>query len=96
MADAVCAVLERSYPAIPTSYYLTVLGGNLISATVLMMFWPLQLPVWGLCLAVLMAVAFLIPFVFAHAWRAPSLTSPGLQSRREPRFLTVTLIRAPS
>ncbi|KAM0748072.1 OPT-domain-containing protein [Meredithblackwellia eburnea MCA 4105] len=54
-------MLERSYPAIPTSYYIVVLGGNLAAATVLMMFFPLQLPVWGLYLAIAMAVVFLIP-----------------------------------
>lgn len=42
-------------------YYLTVFFSMLGAAVTLVTFFPLQLPVWGLFLALLMAVAFLVP-----------------------------------
>lgn len=54
-------MLERSYPGIPSSYYLTVFLSTLASAMALVTFYPLQLPVWGLFLSILIAIIFLIP-----------------------------------
>lgn len=54
-------MLERSYRTIPSSYYLTVFLSMLGAAMLLVTAYPLQLPVWGLLLSVLMAIIFLVP-----------------------------------
>ncbi|BGP41555.1 hypothetical protein JCM10449v2_005546 [Rhodotorula kratochvilovae] len=60
-ADIHVEMLERSYPGVPRSYYVAIFCANLVAAMVLLAFYPLQLPVWGLFLAILIAIAFLIP-----------------------------------
>ncbi|BGP17800.1 hypothetical protein JCM10213_001699 [Rhodosporidiobolus nylandii] len=55
-------MLERSYPSVPRTWYLAIFLANFCAAVVLLTLYPvLQLPVWGLFLAVLIAVAFLPP-----------------------------------
>ncbi|KAI5475497.1 hypothetical protein MNV49_001311 [Pseudohyphozyma bogoriensis] len=54
-------MLERSYKPIPKSYYLTVLFSMLAGSTALVLFFPVQLPVWGLYLAIILALIFLVP-----------------------------------
>lgn len=61
VGDIHVAMLERSYPKIPNSWYAGVFGGNLIAAMLLVTFWPLQLPIWGLLLSICMAIVFLVP-----------------------------------
>ena len=53
--------LMRAYPSVPKSWYLMMLATSLSSAIILVYMSPLQLPVWGLLLAVLIALVFLIP-----------------------------------
>lgn len=60
-ADVHVEMLERCYPPVPKSYYATVFFSMFGGACVLLTFWPLQLPVWGLALAVVMAAVFLVP-----------------------------------
>lgn len=45
----------------PRSYYAGIFVVNLVGAMVLLAFYPLQLPVWGLFLAIAIAVVFLVP-----------------------------------
>lgn len=43
-------------------WYFATFGVNFLAASILLTFYPqLQLPVWGLVLAVMLAVAFLVP-----------------------------------
>jgi ABC-type dipeptide/oligopeptide/nickel transport system permease subunit len=54
-------LLERNYPAVPKRWYY-ILGGSMLGLSVfLVMFYPLQLPVWALFLSIAIAVVFLIP-----------------------------------
>lgn len=54
-------MLERSYEPVPPSYYAAIFGVNLVAAMVLLTFYPLQLPIWGLFLAIAIAIVFLVP-----------------------------------
>ncbi|GAA6003702.1 hypothetical protein JCM10207_003554 [Rhodosporidiobolus poonsookiae] len=55
-------MLERSYPGVPRVWYFGIFIANFLAAVVLLWAYPvLQLPVWGLLLAMLIAVAFLAP-----------------------------------
>ena len=51
----------RHYPSVPRSWYLGTLAVSLSSAIILVATSPLQLPVYGLLLAVLLAIVFLVP-----------------------------------
>ncbi|KAG0658686.1 hypothetical protein C6P46_005682 [Rhodotorula mucilaginosa] len=53
--------LERNYAPVPRSYYVGVFVFNLIAAIFLLVNYPLQLPVWGLFLALAIAIIFLVP-----------------------------------
>lgn len=72
--------LMRAYPAVPKRWYMTLLTVSLSSAILLVIFSPLQLPVWGLLLAVLMGIVFLIPIGII---KAVSDTSIGLNIASE-------------
>ncbi|GAA5852429.1 hypothetical protein JCM8547_006778 [Rhodosporidiobolus lusitaniae] len=55
-------MLERSYPSVPRKWYWLIFSTNFAAAVVLLTFYPvLQLPVWGLFLAIVIAVIFLAP-----------------------------------
>ncbi|GAA5832438.1 hypothetical protein JCM11251_006454 [Rhodosporidiobolus azoricus] len=55
-------MLERSYPSVPRSWYFGTFAVNASAAIILLISYPvLQLPVWGLFLAIAIAVAFLPP-----------------------------------
>jgi hypothetical protein len=55
------SLIRRSSLTSRSRYYMGVLVSMLCAAMALVTFWPLQLPVWGLFLAILIAVLFLIP-----------------------------------
>lgn len=57
--DIHCEMLDRSYPPVPKAYYWTVFLTMFGAAAWLVHTFPLQLPVWGLCLSILVALAFL-------------------------------------
>lgn len=67
--------LMKSYPGVPRRWYATILCVSLFGAVVLVATTPLQLPVWGLLLAVSMSLLFLVP---AGIVKAVSDTSIGL------------------
>lgn len=49
------------YPSVPQSWYLSLFAVTTLAALVLIETAPLQLPAWGLFLAILIAVIFLVP-----------------------------------
>ncbi|GAA5905962.1 OPT family oligopeptide transporter [Sporobolomyces salmoneus] len=60
--DVHVQLLEQNYANVPRSWYLATFGSTFLAASILLTFYPqLQLPVWGLILAVILAVAFLVP-----------------------------------
>ncbi|SCZ87829.1 BZ3500_MvSof-1268-A1-R1_Chr2-3g05297 [Microbotryum saponariae] len=61
VADIHVEMLERSYDPIPNRYYFSVFFSMILAAIALVTFYPMQLPIWGLLLSILMAVAFLVP-----------------------------------
>lgn len=67
--------LMRAYQPVPRSWYLWTLVGSLSVAIILVASSPLQLPVWGLLLAVSMSLIFLVPVGIT---KAVSDTSIGL------------------
>lgn len=64
-----------NYEPVPKRWYIATLAVSLGAAILLMMFAPLQLPVWGLLIAVVIALTFLIPVGII---KAVSDTSVGL------------------
>ncbi|SGZ21315.1 BQ5605_C021g09355 [Microbotryum silenes-dioicae] len=77
VADIHVEMLERSYDPIPNRYYFSVFFSMILAAIALITFYPMQLPVWGLLLSILMAVAFLVP-VGALPNPTPANTTLGL------------------
>lgn len=67
--------LMRVYDSVPRRWYLITLAISLTAAILLVASSPLQLPVWGLLLAVFMSLLFLVP---AGIVKAVSDTSIGL------------------
>lgn len=59
--DVHVAMLERHYEAVPARWYAAMLATMLAGSVYLCLFYPLQLPVWGLFLAILIAATFLVP-----------------------------------
>jgi hypothetical protein len=59
--DVHVAMLERHYDPVPGSWYALMLGIPLAGSVYLCLFYPLQLPVWGLFLAIAIAATFLVP-----------------------------------
>ena len=50
-----------AYPAVPRSWYLILFSVTLLATLVLIETAPLQLPAWGLFLAIFIALIFLVP-----------------------------------
>lgn len=81
-------MLERSYEPVPPSFYAAIFGVNLLAAMILLTFYPLQLPIWGLFLAIAIAIIFLVPvgiiaaitcvasLLFLTPFRSPFLVRP--------------------
>lgn len=59
--DAHVQILERNYPMVPGRWYLWLGGVTFAASIYLVLFFPLQLPVWGLFLANVISVIFLVP-----------------------------------
>ncbi|WWC91168.1 OPT family small oligopeptide transporter [Kwoniella dendrophila CBS 6074] len=53
--------LMRSYPPVPSSWYIALLAINFVAAIVLVKTTPLQMPIWALLLAMAIATVFLVP-----------------------------------
>lgn len=51
----------RNYESVPKSWYYGTLAVSLGTSIILVAFAPLQLPVWGLLIAILVALTFLVP-----------------------------------
>lgn len=67
--------LMQAYPGVPKRWYATLLAVALSAAVMLVASSPLQLPVWGLFLAICISLMFLVP---AGIIRAISDTGIGL------------------
>lgn len=53
--------LMEAYPAVPRSWYLATFSVTLAATLTLIETAPLQLPAWGIFLAILVAMVFLVP-----------------------------------
>lgn len=72
----------RNYEAVPRMWYLLTLGLSLVAAIMLALFAPIQLPVWGLLIAISISLIFLVP---VGLLKATSDTSVGLNIITEVR-----------
>lgn len=54
-------ILERNYPMVPNKWYIWLGGITFAASIYLVVVYPLQLPVWGLFLANIISVIFLVP-----------------------------------
>lgn len=56
------ALINSRADRLSDRWYIATFGANFVGASILLTFYPqLQLPVWGLVLAVILAVVFLVP-----------------------------------
>lgn len=60
-ADPHVQMLERNYPMVPNRWYAWTGGLTFAASVYLVLFYPLQLPVWGLLLANIISIIFLVP-----------------------------------
>ncbi|SNX82054.1 related to oligopeptide transporter [Melanopsichium pennsylvanicum] len=67
MPDDVHARLMRRYAAVPLLWYFITLNIGLLSAIFLAAAYRTGLPIWALCLAILIPVAYMLPFGFIFA-----------------------------
>lgn len=67
MLDDVHARLMRKYPSVPSWWYIAVLGTGLAMSVLLTTAYGTGLPIWALCLAILIPVAYMLPFGFIFA-----------------------------
>jgi len=51
----------EAYPPVPRSWYITIFSITLMATLVLIESAPLQLPAWGVFLAIFVAMVFLVP-----------------------------------
>lgn len=51
----------EAYPSVPASWYMTIFSVTLAMTLVLIETSPLQLPAWGVILAIFVALVFLVP-----------------------------------
>ncbi|KAJ1027648.1 hypothetical protein NDA16_002032 [Ustilago loliicola] len=67
MPDDVHARLMRKYPSVPSWWYVAVLVSGLGMSVLLTSAYGTGLPIWALCLAILIPVAYMLPFGFIFA-----------------------------
>ncbi|KAJ1035190.1 hypothetical protein NDA18_000786 [Ustilago nuda] len=67
MPDDVHARLMRKYPSVPSWWYVAVLITGLGMSMLLTTAYGTGLPIWALCLAILIPVAYMLPFGFIFA-----------------------------
>lgn len=58
-ADVHVQMMEATYESVPNSWYAWVGGSMLAAAIYVVVFYPMQLPVWGLLLSLVIAFLFL-------------------------------------
>ena len=58
-ADVHVQMMEATYESVPNSWYAWVGGSMLVAAIYVIVFYPMQLPVWGLLLSLVIAFLFL-------------------------------------
>lgn len=53
--------LMEAYPPVPRSWYIGIFAITLVATLILIELAPLQLPAWGIFLAIFVAMVFLVP-----------------------------------
>jgi hypothetical protein len=71
--DDVHARLMRRYPEVPNGWYYTLTATFFIVAIVAVEVWPTGMPVWALCLSLLLPALYLLPCGFIYAVTGQSL-----------------------
>ncbi|KAF8628146.1 hypothetical protein AX15_004065 [Amanita polypyramis BW_CC] len=66
-ADDIHAKLMRNYPEVPDWWYLSVFGVFFALAIVAVEVWRTGIPVWSLCLSVMLPVVYILPSGFIYA-----------------------------
>jgi hypothetical protein len=51
----------EAYPSVPRSWYIGIFSITLVATLILVESAPLQLPAWGIFLAIIVAMVFLVP-----------------------------------
>ena len=69
------------YPSVPRIWTVALFSVSLFAAFILVETEPLQLPAWGLVLAVLVALVFLIPVGVISAVSETTIGMSGVQRR---------------
>jgi OPT oligopeptide transporter protein len=71
--DDVHARLMRHYPEVPNGWYYTLTATFFIVSIVSVEVWPTGMPVWTLCLSLLLPAIYLLPCGFIYAVTGQSL-----------------------
>ncbi len=75
-ADIHVEMLERSYPNVPKAWYAACFGICFVGACILVTFWPVQMGIPGLVLALAMGTVFLVPIGSIAAVSSTTLGKP--------------------
>ncbi|KAA1133450.1 hypothetical protein PGTUg99_012769 [Puccinia graminis f. sp. tritici] len=78
--DAHVEMMEKSYAKVPASWYIMIGTSMTIAAIYVVVAYPLQIPVWGLAVALALALCFTIPLGII---KATSNTAIGLHAITE-------------
>ncbi|PLW21798.1 hypothetical protein PCANC_02927 [Puccinia coronata f. sp. avenae] len=78
--DAHVEMMEKSYAKVPYSWYITIGTSMTLAAIYVVVAYPLQIPVWGLAVALILALCFTIPLGII---KATSNTAIGLHAITE-------------
>ncbi|EGG08410.1 uncharacterized protein MELLADRAFT_124190 [Melampsora larici-populina 98AG31] len=79
-SDVHVEMVERNYDMVPASWYITISTTMGIAALYVVIVYPLQIPVWGLVIALILAMTFTIPLGII---KATSNTNIGLHAITE-------------
>jgi len=78
--DAHVEMMEKSYAKVPASWYIIIGTSMTVAAIYVVVAYPLQIPVWGLAVALALALCFTIPLGII---KATSNTTIGLHAITE-------------
>ncbi|KAF8522157.1 OPT oligopeptide transporter [Hysterangium stoloniferum] len=72
--DDVHAKLMRHYPEVPNWWYATCVAFFFSVAVLSIKIWPTGMPIWSLCLAVMLPVIYILPSGFIYAFTGQTVT----------------------
>ena len=81
--DVHVQMMEASYESVPRSWYAGIGVSMLAAAVYVITFYPMQLPIWGLFLSLLVALVFLPACGIIAATTGTVIGSATLVSRRQ-------------